>query len=67
MNNDSQDPLLLDHNYDGIQELDNNLPRWWVWLFYITIIFSAVYLIYYLCREGGRLAGRRIQNGDEDW
>ena len=47
MSNEPQDPLLLDHNYDGIQELDNNLPRWWVWLFYITIIFSAVYLIVY--------------------
>ena len=47
MSNDPKDPLLLDHDYDGIQELDNNLPRWWVWLFYITIIFSAVYLLYY--------------------
>jgi cytochrome c oxidase cbb3-type subunit 3 len=47
MSNDPQEPLLLDHNYDGIQELDNNLPRWWVWLFYITIIFSAVYLVLY--------------------
>jgi cytochrome c oxidase cbb3-type subunit 3 len=47
MNDDTKDPLLMDHDYDGIQELDNNLPRWWVWLFYITIIFSAVYLVYY--------------------
>ena len=47
MSNDPQEPLLLDHEYDGIQELDNNLPRWWVWLFYISIIFSAVYLVYY--------------------
>ena len=42
-----KDPLLLDHDADGIQELDNNLPRWWVWLFYLTIVFSAVYLGYY--------------------
>ena len=55
MSNDPQDPLLLDHNYDGIQELDNNLPRWWVWLFYITIIFSAVYLIYYHVARAGDL------------
>ena len=46
MSNEPKEPLLLDHNYDGIQELDNNLPRWWVWLFYITIIFAAVYLVY---------------------
>ena len=53
MSNDPKEPLLLDHNYDGIQELDNNLPGWWVWLFYITIIFSAVYLVYYhVARQG---------------
>lgn len=55
MSNDPQEPLLLDHDYDGIQELDNNLPRWWVWLFYITIIFSAVYLIYYHVARVGDL------------
>lgn len=45
--NDENDPLLLDHEADGIRELDNNLPRWWVWLFYITIVFSVVYFSYY--------------------
>src|SRR6185436_2340415 len=45
--NDQNEPLLLDHEADGIRELDNKLPRWWVWLFYITIIFSAFYLLYY--------------------
>ena len=47
MSNHPQDPLLLDHEYDGIRELDNQLPRWWVWLFNITIVFAAVYLLYY--------------------
>lgn len=37
--------LLLDHDYDGIKELDNNLPPWWVYLFYGCIVFAAVYLI----------------------
>ncbi|WP_413512751.1 cbb3-type cytochrome c oxidase N-terminal domain-containing protein [Myroides odoratus] len=37
--------LLLDHDYDGIRELDNELPPWWVGLFYITVIFSVVYLL----------------------
>ena len=55
MSNDPKDPLLLDHNYDGIQELDNQLPRWWVWLFYITIIYSAVYLVYYHVSRTGDL------------
>ncbi|MHC5201219.1 cbb3-type cytochrome c oxidase N-terminal domain-containing protein [Myroides sp. LJL119] len=37
--------LLLDHDYDGIKELDNNLPPWWVGLFYATIIFSVIYIL----------------------
>ena len=45
--NESQDPLLLDHEADGIKELDNNLPRWWVWLFYLTIAFAVIYMGYY--------------------
>ena len=39
---------LLDHEYDGIKEFDNPLPRWWVWLFYGTILFSAIYIPYYM-------------------
>jgi cytochrome c oxidase cbb3-type subunit III len=37
--------LLLAHDYDGIKELDNNLPPWWVYLFYGCIIFGIVYLV----------------------
>lgn len=37
--------LIKDHSYDGIKELDNDLPPWWKWLFYLTIIFSIVYMI----------------------
>jgi cytochrome c oxidase cbb3-type subunit 3 len=39
--------ILMDHEYDGIQELDNNLPPWWVWGFVACIIFAFVYLINY--------------------
>ena len=38
---------LLEHDYDGIQELDNDLPPWWLYLFYITIAWSVVYLLHY--------------------
>lgn len=44
---EKEETILLDHNYDGIRELDNHLPPWWKWLFYITIIWSAVYLLAY--------------------
>jgi len=37
--------IILDHNYDGIRELDNSLPPWWLYGFYATIIFGAVYLV----------------------
>mgnify|MGYP000975892926 CR=1 FL=1 len=37
--------LILDHNYDGIKELDNSLPPWWIYSFYASIVFAAVYLI----------------------
>lgn len=39
--------ILMDHEYDGIQELDNNLPPWWVWGFYITILFAFAYILNY--------------------
>ncbi|MCL6461198.1 MAG: c-type cytochrome [Flavobacterium micromati] len=41
----SEDQLLLDHDYDGIKELDNNLPPWWVYLFYASIVFGVVYMV----------------------
>lgn len=39
--------ILMQHEYDGIRELDNNLPPWWVWGFFATIIFAVVYLFNY--------------------
>jgi len=44
---DDERDLLLDHEYDGIQELDNKMPPWWLYGFYVTIAFSVVYLLYY--------------------
>lgn len=36
--------VLLDHNYDGIHELDNALPPWWKYGFYVTIFVGVIYL-----------------------
>ncbi len=41
----TNDRLIADHDYDGIKELDNDLPPWWKWLFYITIAFGIVYMV----------------------
>ncbi len=35
------------HEWDGIQELNNPLPRWWVWVFYTTIVWAAIYSVAY--------------------
>ena len=44
---ENEEDILFDHEYDGIRELDNSLPPWWVAMFYITIAFAVVYLGYY--------------------
>ncbi len=36
---------LLDHEVDGIREYDNPMPRWWITIFYVTIVFSVVYAL----------------------
>ena len=44
--------IILDHDYDGIKELDNSLPPWWLYSFYISIVFAAVYLVRYHIMDG---------------
>jgi cytochrome c oxidase cbb3-type subunit III len=44
---DNENDKLMDHEYDGIRELDNHMPRWWVLGFYFTIVFAIGYMVYY--------------------
>jgi cytochrome c oxidase cbb3-type subunit III len=44
---------LLDHAYDGIREYDNPLPRWWVWLFAGSFVFSIGYYFHYHVSHNG--------------
>jgi cytochrome c oxidase cbb3-type subunit 3 len=41
---EKEEEILFDHDYDGIRELDNNLPPWWVYGFYLTIVIAIVYM-----------------------
>ena len=49
---EEESSILMDHEYDGIRELDNNLPPWWLWGFYMTIVFSFAYILYYHVFDG---------------
>ena len=40
------------HDYDGIRELDNPLPPWWLYLFYGTLLFGAVYMVRFHVLDG---------------
>jgi len=69
VNNNLADERLMNHEADGIKELDNLLPRWWVWLFNFTIVFAVVYMIYYHVASAGDLQAaeytREWKRGEE--
>jgi cytochrome c oxidase cbb3-type subunit 3 len=49
---EKEQDIMLDHDYDGIRELDNNLPPWWKYGFIVTIICSIIYLFYFHVGNG---------------
>jgi cytochrome c oxidase cbb3-type subunit III len=53
--------ILFDHEYDGIRELDNQLPPWWVYMFYATIIFAFAYMWYYHINQDGNVQDNEYQ------
>jgi cytochrome c oxidase cbb3-type subunit III len=48
---EEEEAIILDHNYDGIRELDNQLPPWWKYGFYFTIALGVWYIYYYHISE----------------
>lgn len=53
--------VATDHEYDGIRELDNNLPPWWKWGFYISIVTAVIYLTHYHVLKTGDLSAERYE------
>lgn len=53
---ENTDIIIDDHDYDGIQEFDNDLPPWWLYGFYITIIVSIGYMLHYHVFKTGELS-----------
>jgi cytochrome c oxidase cbb3-type subunit III len=47
--------IMMDHEYDGIKELDNVLPPWWKYGFYVCIVWSAIYLVHFHITKTGAL------------
>ncbi len=59
----TNDRLIKDHEYDGIKELDNELPPWWKWLFILAIVFAAVYLVrLWVFRADDLMQAKEFQN-----
>jgi cytochrome c oxidase cbb3-type subunit 3 len=52
---DKEADVMMDHDYDGIKELDNNLPPWWKYGFYLTIVVGIIYLFHYHVVGSGKL------------
>lgn len=53
--NKNDDPLIMDHEYDGIKELDNPLPNYWVIGFIMTVVFAFLYSFYLIVMNGKTL------------
>ncbi len=54
--------IMLDHDFDGIKELDNRIPPWFTWLFYLTIIFAIFYMLDYHVFHASPLQDEEYQN-----
>ncbi|THU30720.1 c-type cytochrome [Niastella caeni] len=58
---EQEEQIDLGHEYDGIRELDNRLPPWWLYGFYVSIIFAAVYLWRYHVSHTAPLSEQELQ------
>ncbi|MGZ3931112.1 MAG: cbb3-type cytochrome c oxidase N-terminal domain-containing protein [Bacteroidia bacterium] len=67
---EEEEEIMLSHNYDGIRELDNDLPPWWKYGFYLTIVVAVVYLIHYHVIHTGDLQvteyNKEVEKGKQE-
>jgi len=65
---EEEEAIMMDHDYDGIRELDNNLPPWWKYGFYLTIVVAVVYLFHFHVLHTGKLSleeyAQEVKDGD---
>ena len=55
MTGKAKDVIHSNHDFDGIQEYDNDLPPWWKYMFYVTIVFAVGYMLHYHVFQTGAL------------
>ena len=53
--------ILMEHDFDGIKELDNRIPPWFNYLFYATVIFGIIYMLDYHVFKTGKLPAQEYQ------
>lgn len=59
-NADKNVDSLRAHSFDGIQEFDNKLPNWWLWILYGSIVFSLAYWVFFHTLHVGKLPRERF-------
>ncbi|NVK05807.1 MAG: c-type cytochrome [Flavobacteriia bacterium] len=64
---EEEESILTDHDYDGIQELDNRLPPWWLWGFYISIAFAIGYMVHFHVTGNGLSSQEELELAYEEW
>ena len=61
---ENQEPETTGHSWDGIQEYNNPLPRWWLWTYYASVVFSIGYYVFRRLLRSARVNGSLMQMGE---
>lgn len=68
-----EESIILDHGFDGIKELDNALPQWWLAMFYLGIVYCVIYIVAYFTTdfahpdEEYQVETARLEDGFKTW